>query len=157
VKFLAAGFRNFYSSDKSIRVFSRDFDRNRKYINLNELLYDVCVCRLELVPPDLHAKNLYYVKEALWQVESEFSNNRKHALVDFSKLIIGCAENKLFIGQQVNNINSFLDILLQPARECSGRVFLCLLPHPKRWDAYIDFPRMLWNFSRGRWNNLELD
>ena len=154
VESLAGEFRKYYD-DKSIRVFSKNNLYNRKDFLRNELLYDICVCRVGEVPSNKHKKKLCYVKEALWQVESEFAKDSRQALVDFNKLVLGAAENKLFIGPHVHNTESFIEVLRPPAAACSGSVFLCLLPHPAEWDSGNNALINLWEFNNGNWNKYE--
>ena len=150
VKSLAKQFRDHYEKDNSVRVFSKDYSKNRKDFLLNELLYDVCVCRVDKVVSK-QKKELYYIKDVLWQVESEFAKNSRQALVDFNKLVLGTAKNKLFIGPQVHDTQSFIEVLRSPAAACSGSVYLCLLPHPSDWDPENSFPIHLWSFSTDHW------
>ena len=150
VESLAQAFRTHYN-DESILVFSKHFRGNRKDFLLNELLYDVCVCQVSAVESAKHKKKLYYIKEVLWQVESEFAKNSREALVDFNKLVLGSAKNKLFIGPLVNDQESFIDVLRPAAKGCSGSVFLGLIPHPAEW-VYDDSTKIdLWCYSDGKW------
>lgn len=153
VEFLAGEFRNYYHDDLSTRVFSKHYDGNREEFLLNELLFDICVCRVGEVASNKHKKKLYYIKDVLWQIESEFAKNSRQALVDFNKLVLGAAKNKLFIGPHVHNTESFVKVLQAPASVCSGSVFLCLLPHPAQWDIGNNAPINLWEFSNGQWEH----
>jgi hypothetical protein len=150
VEALADEFRRTYADDPSVRVFSKHHDGNRRDFLLNELLHDVAVCRVVSVPAAVHKQDLLYVAEALWQVESEFARDSHQAIVDFSKLVIGSAHSKLFIGPQVRDNESFIQVLAPAAAATSGDVFLALLPHPASWDS-SDANPLLWRFSNGAW------
>ena len=154
VESLAQEFREYYKND-SVKVFSKEYKKNRADFLINELLFDVCVCRVGKVASNTHKKKLYYVKEALWQVESEFAKDSRQALVDFNKLVLGAAKNKLFIGPHVHDTESFINVLLPPAAACSGSVFLCLLPHPSEWHSGNDALIELFEYFDGKWKPCE--
>jgi hypothetical protein len=132
VEALAEGFRNHYKSD-SYYVFSKHFEGNRKKFGVNELLYDILVCRGAVLNSSNRHSELTYITDSIWQVESEFARDSRQALYDFNKLIIGSSENKLFIGPQVSNEVGFLDTLAKAAKHCHATTYLALLPHPKEW------------------------
>jgi len=135
VKVLAEQFRNRYQGDPNIRVFSKHDYSNRKDFGLNELLYDIVVCRVGEVESSVHGKRLLFIRDVLWQVESEFANDSRKALIDFNKLVLGSAAHKLFIGSQVRKgtENAFLSVLQPAAKSCTGNVYVSLIPHPSRW------------------------
>src|SRR4051812_17105010 len=58
-------------------VFSKYDKSNRERFGLNELLYDVCVCRTASVTSPVHGSTLHYICKPLWQVESEFAHNTR--------------------------------------------------------------------------------
>ncbi|OGO06059.1 MAG: hypothetical protein A2Y73_01175 [Chloroflexi bacterium RBG_13_56_8] len=154
VETLADGFRQYYQSDERVCVFSKHNDSLRKKFGLNELLYDIFVCRVGVVESARHKKELLYVREALWQIESEFARDSRQALVDFNKLVLGSARNKLFIGPQVSDPESFLGVLLPAACACAGSVHISLIPHPRDWDKG-EYSINLWKLVSGRWEPLE--
>jgi len=120
--------------DRGIRVFWRHQPTGsgcRDEFGLNELLYDVCVCETGEVLAG--AKRLQYVRRALWAVESEFARDRAEAIKDFNKLVLSAAADKLFIGPHVRDAAAYRRTLEQAARECCGRVWLALVPHPDEW------------------------
>ncbi len=135
VKALAEQFRSRYQGDPSIHVFSQDSYSNRRDFGLNELLHDIVVCRVGEVASAKHRKTLYFIKETIWQVESELARNSRQALIDFSKLVLGSAHNKLFVGPQVSKVKPFLDVLKPAARACRGSVYISLIPHPDNWKS----------------------
>jgi len=149
VEQLADSFRRNYSSNKNIRTFSKHYYEQREEFGLNEYLYDILVCEFDLVKSARQHKDLYYIKEAIWTVESEFAKNSREALKDFNKLVISNSTNKLFIGP-LNFVNEkFIDTLLPAAKNCNGNVYACLITHPSHWsDSQIEFK--LWKLN-GEW------
>ena len=149
VKALAEQFKKSYEGDSEIRVFTKSDYSNRKDFGLNELLYDILVCRVGEVESSLHKKKLCFIKEVLWQVESEFAHNTRSSLVDFNKLILGSGENKLFVASQVKKgtENSFLKVLQPAARYCTGDVYIGMIPHPSNW-VDTDIEIHLWVFKK---------
>jgi hypothetical protein len=137
VKALAEQFKKRYEGDISIRIFAKSDYTNRRDFGLNELLYDILVCKVGEVESSIHKKKLYFIKEVLWQVESEFAHNTRSALVDFNKLVLGSGKNKLFIASQVKRgtENSFLKVLQPAAQYCTGDVYVGMIPHPSNWVA----------------------
>lgn len=101
---------------------------------MRELLHDVTVCRLAPVQSAAQGKTLWYVTDALWQVESELARDSRQALIDFNKLVLGAARHKLFVGPQVTDPEAFIDVLRPAAARCVGHVFAALIPHPDAWD-----------------------
>ncbi|MFC1988969.1 hypothetical protein ACFLVW_00110 [Chloroflexota bacterium] len=97
----------------------------------------------------VHKTKLLFIKEVLWQIESEFAHDSRKALVDFNKLVLGSGENKLFIGSQVKQgkENSFLSVLQPAARYCTGDVYVCMIPHPSNW-VNSDNDVHLWIFKK---------
>ena len=130
-----------------MRVFSKYDDSNRKDFKLNELLYDIVICEIGEVLSTTHRKTLYFIKEALWQVESEFAQDSRQTLVDFNKLVLGSAQNKLFIGPKVRDTERFITLLKPAARACSGNVYIALIPHPAKWKIK-DGSVQLWSLKR---------
>lgn len=153
VESLATRFRDAYVSDKSIRVFSRHSDENRKDFGVNELLYDVTVASVGSVESAFHKKKLFFVKESLWQIESEFARDCRQALIDFNKLVLGSAKNKLFIGPHVKDHDAFIKVLIPAAAACSGEVYAAFIPHPDEWDAKSSAPEVFqFDKARKQWD-----
>jgi hypothetical protein len=110
----------------------------------------VLVCRVEPIASASESRELLYVNEALWQVESEFKEDSRAAIVDFSKLVLGSAANKLFCGPLVQDVAAFLRPLRSVGLKCSGNVFAVLLPHPRSWDR-TSLEIHLWRLIEGEW------
>ena len=149
VKALAEQFKKRYEGDSEIRIFTQTDYSNRKDFGLNELLYDVLVCKVGEVESFVRGKKLLFIKEVLWQVESEFAHNSRSTLVDFNKLVLGSGKNKLFICSQVKKgkENSFLSVLQPAAGHCTGDVYVSMIPHPSNW-VDTDNDVHLWVFKK---------
>lgn len=158
VKTLGEQFRHFFEAyperdDSDIRVFSKYDPTNRKDFGLNEYLFDILVCMVGKVTSANQGKELYYIREAIWQVESEFALDTRQALIDFNKLVIGNAPNKLFIGPLVSEdrVQPYLNVIKPAAQVCQGTVYTVLVPHPKDWGNKDPKPIQMWEFSDGNW------
>jgi len=149
VKALAEQLNRRYEGDTDIRIFTKSDYSNRRDFGLNELLYDILVCRVGEVESSVHKKKLCFIKEVLWQVESEFAHNTRSTLVDFNKLVLGSGKNKLFIAAQVKKgmESSFLKVLQPAARYCIGDVYVGMIPHPASWGD-IENTVHLWVFKK---------
>ncbi|MBA2680477.1 MAG: hypothetical protein H0U76_19040 [Ktedonobacteraceae bacterium] len=131
--------KNFQKEYADARVFSKYDHLNRPDFGLNEYLHDILVCRLAPAASASHGKKLFYIKDVLWQVESEFARDSRQALIDFNKLVLGSAQDKLFVGPQVNNPETFLGVLLNAACACTGTVYVALVSHPDEWGRKPDW------------------
>ncbi len=149
VKALDEQFRKQYEGDPEIRIFTKSDYSHRKDFGLNELLHDILVCRVGEVESSVHKKKLWFIKEVLWQVESEFAHNNRSTLVDFNKLVLGSGKNKLFICSQVKKgkEHSFLSVLQPAAGYCTGDVYVSMIPHPSNW-VDTDNNVHLWMFKK---------
>ena len=144
VKALAKQFKKRYEGDSEIRLFTKSDNSHRRDFGLNEMLYDVLVCRVGEVESPMHKRSLYFIREVLWQVESELAHNTRSSLVDFSKLVLGSAQNKLFIASQVKKgtESSLLRVLQRAASCCTGDVYIAMIPHPAKWPDSGDDVRL---------------
>lgn len=116
--------------DPAVRVFHRHNPENRAQFGLHELLHDITVCRVGHVAPD--SKHVY-IEDALWQVESELRALRRHALLDFNKLVLGSAPRKLFVGPKVKDLPAWRELLGKLAARCTGQVYFAAIPRPAHW------------------------
>lgn len=147
---LAEQFQGEYPLRSNFRVFWKDNPGNRSDFGLNEFLYDISVCEVTSVELVLQGKQLTFVRNAIWQVEFEFAKDSRQALFDFSKLVVGSGQNKLFISPQVSKEDEFLRVLREPASFCTGTVYLSMVPHPREWKiASSDIK--LWRMKDGIW------
>jgi hypothetical protein len=145
---LAAQFRQEYPR-VSYRTFSLDCDENHDVIAMNELSFDIQVCKFAIEP----LKELPYVTRSIWQMESEFAKNSRESLTDFSKLVCGAADNKLFIGPLVSERErqQFQDVLLPAAACCSGTVYAAFVPHPAEWGTASAGAPTIFRFKDRAW------
>ena len=125
-----------YVGHPDVRVFTKHDDRNRTAFGMNELLYDVTVCRTATVSSAANGKRLHYVTAPVWHVESELAKDSRQALFDFNKLVLGAAALNLFVGPLVHDVQEFLNVLRVPASCCLGSVYVALIPHPSDWDGF---------------------
>ena len=149
VKALAEQFNRRYEGATDIRVLTKSDYSNRRDFGLIELLYDILVCRVGEVESSVHKKKLSFIKEVIWQVESELAHNTRSALLDFNKLILGSGKNKLFIASQVKRgtENRLLKVLQPAAQYCTGDVYVGMIPHPSSW-VDTDNGIHLWVFKK---------
>ncbi len=149
VESVANQFKSIYQEDESIRIFSKGFPGNRELFGINELLYDILVCEInvDLKSPSQKRK-LAYITKALWQIESEFGKSTKEVFVDFNKLVIGESQQKLFIGASNDYQHEIKEALIHPAKCCQGDVYLAFVPHPNTWDGE-KLEIELWRKSNG--------
>ncbi len=125
---LACRFRKRYEGGR-YRVFWLGNETNRKQFGRNEMLFDIAVCSVSVTRSrQRQARNLEFIAECHWQIESEFSRtNTREIIIDMSKLVMGSAENKLFVAARRNSEEAEADILEQ-CSEIAGR---CTLPRSK--------------------------
>lgn len=131
---LGREFQEYYDGNDQ-RVFWKGNPRNRGEFGLNELLFDITVCQVEDVPSITWGTQLPFVSHCHWQVESELNaSNSREITKDFSKLVMGQSDNKLFISSyQGDNQIKVREMCSPIARRCTGRVYLCFIEHPRKW------------------------
>jgi hypothetical protein len=134
---------------QDVRAFCKECRDNRREFGLNELLHDVGVCRVATVQSRVHGRSIAYVQDVLWQVESEFKNSGTETVKDFNKLILGAAQNKLFVGPLSDEAERNLRILVEPAKYCGGTVYVGFIEHPGRWTTNPRRP-CLYRFDAAR-------
>lgn len=146
VKTLSEMLRKNYGND--VTAFNRSIENEE--FGLNELLHDICICNTGTVKSQMHNKDLTYISDVHWQVESEFSNDSRSALIDFNKLVLGSAENKLFVGPIVDKKEDFIKVFEKPASACTGNIYIALIPHPRDWckDQYSIY---VWKYKNDQW------
>ncbi len=134
VEALADRLRATYRDDPQIDVLSKHFPGNRERFGLNELLFDILVCRTRQTGSANGSKQLTVVTAAIMAVESELARDSRQAMYDFNKLVLCSSEFKLFVGPRVANEAAFLAPLGKAAACCGGSVFAVLVPHPSEWS-----------------------
>ena len=152
-------FRVEKSEWNSIELFTKDI--HNEGFKINEFLYDILIAKMDKTESKDEKIPLMYLKEAIWIVESEFSKNSHESVKDFSKLVIGNARYKLFIGPYIKrrdkrkmekSNDQLRRVLERPARAASvsGNCYLGLVPHPKDWckEEYDPGIVKCWAFDR---------
>ena len=151
---LGRGFQEHYHDQGQV-VFWRQNDSNRGEFGLNELLFDVSVCQVEEVLSIEHETPLPFVSKCHWEVESELDDaNSREITKDFSKLVMGLSDNKLFISSyQATRQEQILNMCSGIARHCTGKLYMCFIDHPRNWGEGPDGP-VVFQWDGGRWNQL---
>lgn len=137
VEALAEQFRGKCTNKNNIRVFSKGFCENRQAFKVNEYLYDITVIKTCEIESATGRATLEYPEQTLWHVESEFaSSDSRQSIVDFGKLLMSAAENKLMILPSGRKIQSWAVTKLSKivCPEKHGTVYFAFVPHPGRWD-----------------------
>ena len=135
VSALAEEFQSEYHDEEIHRVFWQRNKRNREQFGINEFLFDVMVCSVsQLESLQRRSNPLDFIDQCHWQVESEFNReNSRAVIVDMSKLVVGSAENKLFIAShRSSRERDLLNLCARIARRCSGNVFFRICGTPGR-------------------------
>ena len=125
------------------------------------MLFDIAVCSVSWTRSrQRKAQNLEFIAQCHWQVESEFSRtNTRDIVVDMSKLVMGSAENKLFVAAHRIDEEAEGDILKQCseiAGRCTGRVYFCFVSHPDDWTPERQSPPRLHEWLSGGWSEVAL-
>ena len=157
VRALAETFENEYRVSGVHRVFWLGNDTNREQFGINEYLFDVMVCSVSTVESLQRQSNrLDFIDQCHWQVESEFNrSNSREVIVDMSKLVVGSAENKLFIAaHRKSGEQDLLKLCAGIARRCLGAVYFAFVAHPDEWDDTPMEP-YLYEWLEGYWVRIE--
>ena len=153
---LAETFQEKYDDTDVHRVFWLGNNDNREQFGINEFLFDVVVCSVSTVESLQRQSNrLDFIDQCHWQVESEFNrSNSREVIVDMSKLVVGSAENKLFIAAHRNfGEEELLKLCAGIARRCSGNVYFAFVAHPDDWDDDPAEP-VLYEWLAGYWEQM---
>lgn len=141
---LGKEFQKHYDNEDQ-RVFWKGNKRNRDEFGLNELLFDISVCQVKMVSSIRKKKELLFVSKCHWQVESELNDSDSRAITkDFSKLVMGQSDNKLFIScYQGDNQTEIKRMCSSIAHLCTGELYLCFIDHPRNWGGKPESPVLL--------------
>ena len=148
VECLACELRRHYqkennSKENNIRVLSKQYsNENYKEFGLNELLYDVLVCKIDHVSAVKRTDtSLTYVTKGIWAIESEMAKNTREALYDFNKLLLSSCESKLFVGPLTSYNAEVLELMSDVTNKslCYGTFHFTLIPHPDDWEKITAF------------------
>ena len=144
---------------KRYRVFWSAYKKNRKQFGRNEMLFDIAVCSVSTTPSrQKNAQDLEFIAQCHWQVESEFSRtNTREIVIDMSKLVMGSAENKLFIAaHRADGEPDILEQCSEIAGRCTGFVYFCFVSHPDDWKTDRECPSTLYEWVSGGWSEIAL-
>lgn len=154
---LACRLYEHYGDDR-YRLFWRGNNENREQFRTNEMLFDIAVCSVCTTKSlQHHAQDLEFIAQCHWQVESEFSRtNTRDIVVDMSKLVMGSAENKLFItSHRSRGESGILEQCSEIAGRCTGRVYFCFVSHPDDWADHAP-PPALHEWIAGDWEAIPI-
>jgi len=137
IEFIASDFRAKFPEAEGYRVFSKGYDKHRSMYKMNEFLFDITVIKAGWIPSASGSTSLEYPLRTLWHIESEFqSNDSKASIVDFGKLLMSAAENKLMILPSGGKIEQWAkENLTRIASEQNAAVQLAFVPHPATWQG----------------------
>ncbi len=157
VECLANGLRQALSGIDNVASMSKHNDRNRTKFGMNELLFDVTVIEYSSVYSATSKKELFFVTKGLWIVESEMANDKRQALYDFNKLVLGSADNKLFVGPRIDigQEADYLRVLREPAAYCRSPIFVALIPHPREWPVESPQSVKMWEWHTEDWRPIQ--
>ena len=148
---LGESFQGHYTNEDQ-RIFWKKNYSNRRQFNLNELLFDISVCQVKEVPSIKKGKPLSFVSKCYWQIESELNNrNSREITKDFSKLVMGQSDNKLFISSyQDSHQEEVRGMCSEIAYYCTGSLYLCFIDHPEKWAEKPESP-VLFRWDDNDW------
>lgn len=133
---LAEGFAREYRDEERHRVFWGGSEANQEHFRRNEFLFDLMVCSVsETESLQRHSNRLEFIDQCHWQVESEFHRgDSREVIVDMSKLVLGSAQNKLFVAAHRDaNREKLKRMCGVIASRCSGNVYFAFVSHPAEW------------------------
>lgn len=151
IKTLIAHLEREFAAD-DIRVFAASQRGKAAEFGTNHLLYDIAVCRAAAgETAERKSQAFFYIAEALWQIEVDFSREWRSALHAVNRLNCGAAAGKLLIAtSQTASQTRLLSTLRTPARACPGNLYLALIPHPAEWDDADSAPQV-WRMAEDAW------
>ena len=141
---LARRFEHHYPGER-YRLFWSSNSGNREQFGVNEFLFDLAVCSVsETKSLQIKVRDLPFIARCHWQIESEFSRaNTRDIIVDMSKLVMGSAENKLFVASHRGDHEAaILEQCADIAASCTGRVYFCFVSHPDDWGTSPQLPAL---------------
>jgi len=135
VERIADELRRQYPEKSGYRVFSGGYKGNRPEFRLNEYLFDVTVIKTKTVKSASGRTVLKVPQNTLLHIESEFhSRDSRASIVDFGKLTMSAAKNKLLVLPSGGLIEKWAKAELPKlCHDCSGKFFLAFVPHPSEW------------------------
>lgn len=132
---------NNYFDDNNISVFS--LGHHNEFFHRSEYLFDIHVCRTNEFNPSVHREaDVYFIQEALVQIESEFKQDITASSIDFSKLVCGKSKLKIMILPRSKSRSlcekNYLAPLTSIAKCVEENLYVIFLPHPDNWNVNID-------------------
>ncbi len=151
VKALAHQLQHEFSGD-DIRVFSRFGRGNLGDFGTEQLLSDICVCRVDGARTgERQSREFLYVAEVLAQVDIELSREWRREVQALNRLIAGSAADKLLVAALPSRgSGETLATLQAPFAAISGAANLALIPHPSDWESTEAAPEV-WQLNEGNW------
>ncbi len=151
VKTLAELLASEYAGD-DIRVFSQFGRGNRRDFGAEQLLSDICVCRVGAGQTGgRQSQEFLFVAEVLAQVEIELSREWQREVQALNRLISGSAAEKLLVATLPGRGGAAsLETLQAPFAAITGAAGLALIPHPADWDTAEAEPEV-WRLDDGEW------
>lgn len=152
VKSLAERLQAAYT-DETVRVFSHYGRSTLAEFGSETLLYDISAHRVARGSTAARQPEEYhYIREALWQIEVDFTRDWRSALAAINRLIGGAAQDKLLVAAQSSKGDEALrQTLATPFACCGGRAHLALVPHPADWDS-SERAAEVWRLDAGNWS-----
>lgn len=144
VEGIAEGFRREYSEDQGYRVFSRGYKGNKRSFLLSEYLFDVTVIKVDEIKSASGRTQLEFPDETILHVESELqSNDSRASIVDFGKLLMSAAKNKLLVLPSGGQIELWAKReLAKVSEKCTGKFYIAFVPHPRGWSDQKELPEV---------------
>lgn len=155
---LGEQFESQYSA-KDDRVFWKGNEDNKGDFGLEEMLFDMVVCRTSRANSLRNRKQIPFVAKCYWQVESEFNRDDSTEIVkDMSKLVLGSSENKLFVASHKPKDHEWekrvLKMCSEIAKCCDGKLFFCFFAHPEDWGKESELSPSIYQWIDGEWKRL---
>lgn len=137
---------------EDIRVFSQFGRGNKRDFGTEQLLSDICVCRIGAGRTGArHSQDFLYVAEALVQAEVELSREWPREIQALNRLVSGSATEKLLVAALPSRGSGELLTTLQaPFAAIPGAASLALIPHPSDWETTEAAPEG-WRLQAGEW------
>ena len=151
VKSLADQLESVYSGE-DIRVFSQFGRGNRRDFGTEQLLSDICVCRVSAGQTGgRQSQEFLFVADLLAQVEIELSREWRREIQALNRLISGSAADQLLVTAQPSRDSAeTLNMLQAPFAALAGAASLALIPHPADWETTEAAPEV-WRLVDGAW------
>lgn len=137
-----------------IRVFSQFGRGNLGDFGAEQLLSDICVCRVSVGQTGgRQSQEFLYLTEALVQVEVELSRDWRRELQALNRLVAGSAAYKLLVAALPSRGKSdSLTTLERPFSAIRGAASLALIPQPADWETTEAAPEV-WRLHEGKWTD----